>query len=426
MIYRELYTARANYPCNIDIVQGSNANTLIFNIVDWTIPSGSTCQIFLKKPSGLIIYNAGTISENNLTFPTTTQMTAEVGTAVGQIRVINGDVVQHTFELKIRVGESIIDDDAIESTDEFTALEEALAEVQDCVTKTEVAGTGSATRGVYFDANGAIQQVDAPTVGSATKGVYFNSGIPTAMTYSLEKNVPSNAALTDTTDLTQMTNVLPIAHGGTGSSTAAAALSALGAEPYGRYSISNQATIPVGSGYGNQPCYIPIDTTIGGIVIPAWTMGFLATNDRIAASGKVLTFVGVAPDGAIYSAYYNNNAWSNVNITGKGVTKIVSGSNFTMRLYRYGNMVTALIQTATEVNTSQTEANLIPDGYTPVWEFQYPIVGYPAGSCGRLVVGMGSNLKTVKLFTYSQSLGYYVATVSWFTDDALPEDESNE
>jgi outer membrane murein-binding lipoprotein Lpp len=36
-------------------------------------------------------------------------------------------------------------------------------------------------------------------VGSATKGVYFNNGVPTAMTYSVNSNVPENAVFTDTT-----------------------------------------------------------------------------------------------------------------------------------------------------------------------------------------------------------------------------------
>ena len=42
-------------------------------------------------------------------------------------------------------------------------------------------------------------------VGTATKGVYFDDGIPKAMTYSVESNVPQNAVFTDTT-YTKATN----------------------------------------------------------------------------------------------------------------------------------------------------------------------------------------------------------------------------
>ena len=68
-----------------------------------------------------------------------------------------------------------------------------------------------------------------PTAGSAIKPIYMENGVPKATTYTLEASVPADAKFTDTTTLTSMTGVLPINKGGTGKTTAAESLSALGA-----------------------------------------------------------------------------------------------------------------------------------------------------------------------------------------------------
>ena len=53
------------------------------------------------------------------------------------------------------------------------------------------------------DSNGAVALANAlylaNDVGSSTKGVYFDDGVPVEMTYSLHKDVPSDAVFTDTT-----------------------------------------------------------------------------------------------------------------------------------------------------------------------------------------------------------------------------------
>lgn len=53
---------------------------------------------------------------------------------------------------------------------------------------------------IYQEKNTAVTHTASTAVGSATKGVYIASnGVATAMTYSLNKDVPSNAVFTDTT-----------------------------------------------------------------------------------------------------------------------------------------------------------------------------------------------------------------------------------
>lgn len=64
--------------------------------------------------------------------------------------------------------------------------------------------------------------------GTAVRGIYLNNGTVNLMTYELHKTVPADAKFTDTTDLSQMTGVLPIEKGGTGGDNAADAREALG------------------------------------------------------------------------------------------------------------------------------------------------------------------------------------------------------
>lgn len=71
--------------------------------------------------------------------------------------------------------------------------------------------TGNATGSASFDGSGDVsinttvinaQQADMLTVGkigATNKPVYFNNGVPTPISYTIKKSVPSNAVFTDTT-----------------------------------------------------------------------------------------------------------------------------------------------------------------------------------------------------------------------------------
>jgi hypothetical protein len=172
-IYKDIYVSKKE-PLVVEIAEGTNGIDIELHVADWTIPTSATAQIYLEKPSGALIYNAASIEDNSIIISPTTQMTAEVGVNKGQLRIVNGTDILHTFIFYVKVYESIIDDSAIESQDEFTALEEALAAVSDVVTHTELKNKGSATQPIYFDANGVPQTIGA--LGSATQGIYVGAG----------------------------------------------------------------------------------------------------------------------------------------------------------------------------------------------------------------------------------------------------------
>lgn len=165
-LYKQIYVTKKE-PLVLEVSQDTTLPLIELEVEDWTIPGASSAQIYVEKPSGALIYNAATIDGNVIEITPTTQMTAEVGVNKGQIRIINGQDVLHTFVFYLKVFESIIDDSAIESTNEFTALEEALAEVNDAVTHTEVKNKGSATQPIYFDSDGLAQNTTYPLVLNA-------------------------------------------------------------------------------------------------------------------------------------------------------------------------------------------------------------------------------------------------------------------
>lgn len=170
MYYKELFTTRPE-PIRFFVAQGSNAIPLTFRVMDWTIPNGATCNIYFEKPSGAKIYNAGSIEDNVLTFNMTTQMTAEVGAHKGQLEIIDGDTVYHSWIIEMMVLPSIIDSDAIESVDEFTALTERISQANDAI-NTMTDFLNAFVEPFQF---GAVNMI-AGSNGSTIPGTIENSG----------------------------------------------------------------------------------------------------------------------------------------------------------------------------------------------------------------------------------------------------------
>lgn len=93
---------------------------------DLFVPAGEVA-IYILKPDGTKIYNACTVEDAVVTVNFTNQALAVAGDAQAEIQVTYGADIVSTPIFVIRVLKSNIDDDAIESTDEFTALETAIA-----------------------------------------------------------------------------------------------------------------------------------------------------------------------------------------------------------------------------------------------------------------------------------------------------------
>lgn len=217
----------------VEMQQGTNAIPLQFKLMDFDVPDTSSVTIYVQKPSGKLVFTSGSVSGNIITIPLTTQMTAEPGVSECQIRIVNGNDVLLSFVFQMSIEKSIINDYAIQSTNEFTALLQALATVADAVTHADLASKGSSSRPVYTNASGNLQPI--------TK--------------------------------------LGISYGGTNATTAAAALSNLGGAALNNLKSKGSSDVPV---YGDangvlQPCE----------TLSVGAFGCATIADLIAAIGMV-------------------------------------------------------------------------------------------------------------------------------------------
>ena len=136
MIFKQIYFNQKNERVKIDLTQNSNNQTLVFESMDWAIPAGASCNIFVNKPDGHLVYNGGTISGNEMAFELTTQMTAVPGIAGVQIQIVADDKILNSFVIEFDIEETIIDGTAVESSDEYSVLDalitDATAAIADC------------------------------------------------------------------------------------------------------------------------------------------------------------------------------------------------------------------------------------------------------------------------------------------------------
>lgn len=132
-ITRDIFVRTRGMPEIIDYVQGTNAVPIIFTFRDWTVPSGAEARIFIKKPSGKEVYNEASISGNTVTVNPTTQMFAEAGMQAGQLEILSGGKVLQSFLLAFRVEKSVIYGSSIQSTNEYSIIDQLIADAREAV-----------------------------------------------------------------------------------------------------------------------------------------------------------------------------------------------------------------------------------------------------------------------------------------------------
>ena len=150
--------------------QGTNALPLVFYYRDFDIPDSAESRIYARKPSGAEIYNTGTVSENTVTIPVTTQMTAEYGTVPAQLQIIKDTQILNSYLIFLEIDRSIISDSAIESKDELTVLDELINEARNTISAVQQATENATTQAAYAEEQGdyAKAQGDAAKTQAAS------------------------------------------------------------------------------------------------------------------------------------------------------------------------------------------------------------------------------------------------------------------
>ena len=126
-------------PPVVQVAQGTSALTVIFKSADLQIDAEATARIYVKKPSGLEVYNACTVIDTGaIVANITTQMCAEVGTAECQLNITQENTdVANSAVFYLEVMKTIIDGSAIESTSEYGALQELINDATEAISECE-------------------------------------------------------------------------------------------------------------------------------------------------------------------------------------------------------------------------------------------------------------------------------------------------
>ncbi|MFR1698803.1 MAG: pyocin knob domain-containing protein [Anaerovoracaceae bacterium] len=168
----------------IHYVQYSTEIPIVFNVEDYTIPSGAEARFYLKKPSGLEIYNSCEIDGQNIILKPTAQTFAEYGNQAGQIQVVIGDDILVSFILEFVIEKNLITDSAIPSSNEFGVLDELIKEAQKAISDSSAATEA---------ANSAAESANTAAGKANTAAEAANSATRTAREAAAQA---SNAATT--------------------------------------------------------------------------------------------------------------------------------------------------------------------------------------------------------------------------------------
>lgn len=100
--------------------------SLTNNGAEFEIPSGVTVIANIQKPDRKFCFNECTLQENKVLVPLTNQALAVAGTAECDIEIRDGggNLILSSQAFTIEIEKSMRDESAIESSNEFTALEE--------------------------------------------------------------------------------------------------------------------------------------------------------------------------------------------------------------------------------------------------------------------------------------------------------------
>ena len=133
----------------IEAKQGDSGRGVIINITDMDL-TGMTALAYVKKPDDKKVFNNASINDDGqVVVDFTAQMLAVVGIAILEVEILQGARRVTTFIIKVDVKKSEIDGSAIESTDEFGALETAIANAQTATNEANVAARYATTQGQY-------------------------------------------------------------------------------------------------------------------------------------------------------------------------------------------------------------------------------------------------------------------------------------
>lgn len=154
-------------PVKIEYVQNTNGVPIEFVLSDFTIPASASAFTCVKKPSGLEVFSQAEIDGNVVIINPTTQMMAEIGYNKLQVLITAGGNVAASFVVILDVEENITEDSAVESQNEYSALESLIVQANETISA--VTAATNAANSAASSANTAAGQ--ANTAASSANNV---------------------------------------------------------------------------------------------------------------------------------------------------------------------------------------------------------------------------------------------------------------
>lgn len=165
-IDRDAFVTRDVLKNPISYVRGTDLIPIAIHFRDFQIPSGATARVFVAKSDGNAVYTTATVDGNNVTVDVTEQMFIELGTALMQISIMDGDEELCTFVQPVNVQQNLKAGDLPDSTTDVKFLDEAIEQANEAVNTATTAARQAATavqnaNQAIEDANEAISDLNA-------------------------------------------------------------------------------------------------------------------------------------------------------------------------------------------------------------------------------------------------------------------------
>ena len=215
MIVKEVYFENINVPIVINYTQGTNDIPIRFKFMDVKLSTSQRVFLYANKVSGNKIYNEAeevNISEGYVDFAVTTQMSAEAGRNVMQLRITEHEKVVNSFPILFDVASGIYDEEAILSSNEYKALDQALDSAREWENAAEASAAEakkySDSAGVYAT-NARISELNAKTYETNAKTSATNATASEANAKVSETNAKvseTNASTSASAASTSATN----------------------------------------------------------------------------------------------------------------------------------------------------------------------------------------------------------------------------
>lgn len=126
----EVYLDKKRNTRQIDVVQGDKGIQLVFSLMDFSAPDGTTATLYVQKPSGKFVYQEEniTVSSDTVTVNLENQAITEYGKVYYQLALINGADEITTFASIMMVEKKYADSGAEESKTVISSFKQLTAE----------------------------------------------------------------------------------------------------------------------------------------------------------------------------------------------------------------------------------------------------------------------------------------------------------